>query len=184
MRTCCMLWHRMGERRRFASLIKVSGVGPKSRWRCSRASSVEGFRHCVQNQDVAALHALVTTAIGRKTAERLLVEMRDRLTRRRGLRVHRALRPPRPGGRGLRCPGRVGVQAARGHPLAECRAVPVPTVHRGLIRAGAAGRGAATVEVAEVGSRANSQAPVAQPRGTSAGDPARAGWLSTSARPL
>jgi len=39
--------------------------------------SVEGFRQCVLDKDVAMLTRL--PGIGRKTAERLLVEMSDRL---------------------------------------------------------------------------------------------------------
>jgi holliday junction DNA helicase RuvA len=65
------------ERRLFRSLLKVSGVGPKLALALLSGISVEGFAHCVQNQDVAALTRV--PGIGRKTAERLLVEMRDRL---------------------------------------------------------------------------------------------------------
>ena len=66
------------ERRLFRSLIKVSGVGPKIALALLSGISVEGFVHCVQNQDVSALTRV--PGIGRKTAERLLVEMRDRLS--------------------------------------------------------------------------------------------------------
>jgi Holliday junction DNA helicase RuvA len=66
------------ERRLFRSLLKVSGVGPKLGLALLSGISVEAFALCVQNQDVAAL--VRVPGIGRKTAERLLVEMRDRLT--------------------------------------------------------------------------------------------------------
>jgi Holliday junction DNA helicase RuvA len=66
-----------GERRLFRSLIKVSGVGPKIALALLSGISVEAFAQCVQSQDVAAL--IKVPGIGRKTAERLLVEMRDRL---------------------------------------------------------------------------------------------------------
>jgi Holliday junction DNA helicase RuvA len=66
-----------GERRLFRSLIKVSGVGPKMALALLSGISVEGFAQCVQNQDIAALTRV--PGIGRKTAERLVVEMRDRL---------------------------------------------------------------------------------------------------------
>ena len=65
------------ERRLFRSLIKVSGVGPKIALALLSGISVEAFAQCVQNQDIAALTRV--PGIGRKTAERLIVEMRDRL---------------------------------------------------------------------------------------------------------
>jgi holliday junction DNA helicase RuvA len=65
------------ERRLFRSLIKVSGVGPKIALALLSGMTVEAFSQCVQNQDVAALTKV--PGIGRKTAERLVVEMRDRL---------------------------------------------------------------------------------------------------------
>jgi len=65
------------ERRLFRSLIKVSGVGPKIALALLSGISVEAFAQCVQNQDIAALTRV--PGIGRKTAERLVVEMRDRL---------------------------------------------------------------------------------------------------------
>jgi Holliday junction DNA helicase RuvA len=65
------------ERRLFRSLLKVSGIGPKIGLALLSGISVEAFALCVQNQDVASL--IRVPGIGRKTAERLLVEMRDRL---------------------------------------------------------------------------------------------------------
>ena len=65
------------ERRLFRSVLKVSGIGPKIALALLSGISVEAFITCVQNQDVAAL--VRVPGIGRKTAERLLVEMRDRL---------------------------------------------------------------------------------------------------------
>jgi holliday junction DNA helicase RuvA len=65
------------ERRLFRSLLKVSGIGPKIGLAILSGISVEAFAMCVQNQDVGAL--VRVPGIGRKTAERLLVEMRDRL---------------------------------------------------------------------------------------------------------
>jgi holliday junction DNA helicase RuvA len=66
-----------GERRLFRSLIKVSGVGPKIALALLSGLSVEAFAQCVQSQNVPAL--IKVPGIGRKTAERLVVEMRDRL---------------------------------------------------------------------------------------------------------
>ena len=67
-----------GERSLFRSLIKVSGVGPKIALALLSGISVEAFSRCVVNEDIAALTKV--PGIGRKTAERLIVEMRDRLT--------------------------------------------------------------------------------------------------------
>jgi Holliday junction DNA helicase RuvA len=66
------------ERRLFRGLLKVSGVGPKIALALLSGISVDAFAVCVQNQDVDAL--VRVPGIGRKTAERLLIEMRDRLS--------------------------------------------------------------------------------------------------------
>jgi Holliday junction DNA helicase RuvA len=66
-----------GERRLFRSLIKVSGVGPKIALALLSGISVEAFSRCIVNEDITALTKV--PGIGRKTAERLVIEMRDRL---------------------------------------------------------------------------------------------------------
>ena len=65
------------ERALFRSLIRVSGVGAKLALAILSGISAEGFARCVQNQDTATLTRL--PGIGKKTAERLIIEMRDRL---------------------------------------------------------------------------------------------------------
>src|ERR1700746_2983824 len=65
------------ERRLFRSLIKVSGVGPKIALALLSGISASAFAQCVQSQDVTTLTRI--PGVGRKTAERLIVEMRDRL---------------------------------------------------------------------------------------------------------
>ena len=80
------------ERRLFRSLLKVSGVGPKIGLALLSGISVEGFAACVQNQDVAAL--IRVPGVGRKTAERLIVEMRDRLAPTTGGAVGAVATPP------------------------------------------------------------------------------------------
>ena len=65
------------ERALFRSLLKVSGVGARIALGVLSGISVEAFRECVVNKDVAAL--VRVPGVGRKTAERLLVEMADRL---------------------------------------------------------------------------------------------------------
>jgi Holliday junction DNA helicase RuvA len=66
------------ERRLFRSLIRVSGVGPKIALALLSGISVADFYQCVHGQDISALTRV--PGIGRKTAERLIVEMRDRLS--------------------------------------------------------------------------------------------------------
>jgi Holliday junction DNA helicase RuvA len=65
------------ERALFRNLLKVSGVGPKIALAILSGVSVEGFASCVKLQDAASLTRI--PGVGRKTAERLLIEMRDRL---------------------------------------------------------------------------------------------------------
>ena len=65
------------ERRLFRNLLKVSGVGPRSALAILSGISVEAFAQCVRGEDIAALTKI--PGVGRKTAERLVIEMRDRL---------------------------------------------------------------------------------------------------------
>ncbi len=64
------------ERRLFRALLKVSGIGPRVALGILSGISVEAFVGCVEAQDVASLVRI--PGVGRKTAERLVVEMRDR----------------------------------------------------------------------------------------------------------
>lgn len=65
------------ERRLFRNLIKVSGVGPKIALGILSGISVDGFVLCIEAQDADPL--VRVPGVGRKTAERLLIEMRDRV---------------------------------------------------------------------------------------------------------
>ncbi|HZF15306.1 MAG TPA: Holliday junction branch migration protein RuvA [Steroidobacteraceae bacterium] len=65
------------ERRLFRSLLKVSGVGPRIAIGILSGISADGFQRCVEAQDITALTRI--PGVGRKTAERLLIEMRDRV---------------------------------------------------------------------------------------------------------
>jgi len=65
------------ERRLFRNLIKVNGVGPKLALSVLSGASVDDFARCIRDGDTAQLTRL--PGIGKKTAERLVVEMRDRL---------------------------------------------------------------------------------------------------------
>jgi len=66
-----------GDRSLFRELIKVSGVGPKLALTILSGMDAPSFARCVQRDDLSALIAL--PGVGKKTAERLLVEMRDKL---------------------------------------------------------------------------------------------------------
>ena len=61
----------------FRNLIKVNSVGPKMALVILSGMEVEDFVRTVRSNDVAALVNL--PGVGKKTAERLIVEMRDRL---------------------------------------------------------------------------------------------------------
>jgi holliday junction DNA helicase RuvA len=65
------------ERSLFRELIKVSGVGPRIALAILSGVSVDDFHRCIESEDVATL--VRVPGIGRKTAERLVIEMRDRL---------------------------------------------------------------------------------------------------------
>ena len=61
----------------FRMLLKISGVGAKMGLAVLSSMSVEGFRRCVEYEDAASL--VKVPGIGKKTAERLIIEMRDRI---------------------------------------------------------------------------------------------------------
>ncbi len=90
------------ERDLFRALIRVSGVGAKMALAILSGISAEAFARCVHEGDSAALVRL--PGIGRKTAERLIVEMRDRIA------------PPGEAGEGA---GGEAPAAAPGDPVAD-----------------------------------------------------------------
>ena len=61
----------------FRSLLKISGVGAKMGLAILSSMSVDGFVRCVQHEDAAMLVKI--PGVGKKTAERLIIEMRDRI---------------------------------------------------------------------------------------------------------
>jgi Holliday junction DNA helicase RuvA len=63
------------ERRLFRGLLKVSGVGPKIALGILSGASVEDFLRIIEAEDIAMLTRI--PGIGRKTAERVIIEMRD-----------------------------------------------------------------------------------------------------------
>lgn len=67
----------LDERALFVQLLKVNGVGPKVALGILSKIEVSEFISCVEQQNINALQAV--PGIGKKTAERLIIEMRDRL---------------------------------------------------------------------------------------------------------
>lgn len=61
----------------FRALIKINGVGPKMALGILSSMEADEFVRAVQNNDINAMVKM--PGIGKKTAERLLIEMRDRL---------------------------------------------------------------------------------------------------------
>ena len=70
------------ERELFRALIKVNGVGPKMALAILSGIEAERLVCCIQDQDTSSL--VRVPGIGKKTAERLVIEMRDRLDRLEG----------------------------------------------------------------------------------------------------
>lgn len=64
------------ERRLFRDVQKVTGIGAKIALAILSGASVDEFARLVQSGDVAALTRI--PGIGKKTAERIVVELRDR----------------------------------------------------------------------------------------------------------
>ncbi|MGE3773006.1 MAG: Holliday junction branch migration protein RuvA [Gammaproteobacteria bacterium] len=67
----------LAERALFQSLMKVSGIGARMALAVLSGMQVDEFVGCVQRGDATRLTSL--PGIGKKTAERLIVEMRDRV---------------------------------------------------------------------------------------------------------
>jgi len=61
----------------FRSLIKINGVGPKMALGILSSMEADEFVRAVRSNDINAMVKM--PGIGKKTAERLLIEMRDRL---------------------------------------------------------------------------------------------------------
>ncbi|HEY7986409.1 MAG TPA: Holliday junction branch migration protein RuvA [Methylophilaceae bacterium] len=66
------------EREGFRQLVKVSGIGAKSALGILSGLSVDDLAHAIATQDVALLVRI--PGIGKKTAERMLLELRDKFT--------------------------------------------------------------------------------------------------------
>ena len=62
----------------FRSLLRVNGVGPRVGLAVLSGMTAEEFFQCITEDDAAMLTRV--PGIGRKTAERLIVELRDKVT--------------------------------------------------------------------------------------------------------
>ena len=65
------------ERQAFRQLLKISGMGARTALAILSGLTVEELYHAIANADIARL--IKIPGIGRKTAERLLLELRDKL---------------------------------------------------------------------------------------------------------
>ena len=68
---------RESQRRLFRGLLKVNGVGPRVALAVLSGLSDDEFTRCIAEEDITRLTKV--PGIGRKTAERLVIEMRDKL---------------------------------------------------------------------------------------------------------
>lgn len=71
------------ERALFRALIKISGVGPKLALAILSGIEPEAFLRCIERDDVITLTKI--PGVGKKTAERVVIEMRDKLKELSGL---------------------------------------------------------------------------------------------------
>ena len=69
---------RESQRRHFRALLKISGIGPRVALAVLSGLTEDELVRCVTDDDVARLTQV--PGIGRKTAERLIVELRDKLS--------------------------------------------------------------------------------------------------------
>lgn len=65
------------ERLMFRSLLKVNRVGAKMALGILSAMTTNEFRRCVEREDTTTMSKI--PGVGKKTAERLIIEMRDRI---------------------------------------------------------------------------------------------------------
>jgi Holliday junction DNA helicase RuvA len=70
-------FYTQNERALFRTLLKVNGVGPRLSLTILSSIAPEEFVRCVLNNDTASL--VRVPGVGKKTAERLVIEMRDKL---------------------------------------------------------------------------------------------------------
>jgi Holliday junction DNA helicase RuvA len=79
---------RLSDRDLFRNLLRVNGVGAKLALTILSGMDAGAFAGCIEAGDTAALVRL--PGVGKKTAERLVIEMRDRLAASSGVPVSAA----------------------------------------------------------------------------------------------
>lgn len=67
-----------GEKQLFKILLKVSNIGPSKAMRIISQISPDHFIDAIQNEDIPSLSSI--KGIGKKTAERLIIELRDKIS--------------------------------------------------------------------------------------------------------
>src|SRR5437773_10043900 len=65
------------EREMFLLLISISGIGPRLACNILSSASISSLRHAIAAGDIGTLSSL--RGIGKKTAERLIVELKDKV---------------------------------------------------------------------------------------------------------
>lgn len=78
----------------FRILIKVSGVGPKLALALLSGMDVDTLRQCIASENISLLTKV--PGVGKKTAERLVIELRDKLGKADGLRLVKVAGAPTP----------------------------------------------------------------------------------------
>jgi Holliday junction DNA helicase RuvA len=68
---------KLSQRQLFRDLLKVNGVGPRMALAVLSGMSDQEFADCIFHEDVA--HLTKIPGVGKKTAERLIIEMRDKV---------------------------------------------------------------------------------------------------------
>jgi len=79
------------DRALFRALLRVTGVGAKMALAILSGMDAERFARCVEQEDIAMLSRL--PGIGKKTAQRLVVEMKDRIAELGGLQPVPGMQP-------------------------------------------------------------------------------------------
>jgi len=77
-------FYSLSERQMFRNLIKISGVGPKLALTILSGMSAQDFSQCILEGDSKALTRL--PGVGKKTAERLVIELKDRLEKEEAIK--------------------------------------------------------------------------------------------------
>jgi len=84
-------FYSLSERVMFRNLIRISGVGPKLALTILSGMSAEDFTRCIIEEDSKALTRL--PGVGKKTAERLVIELKDRLEKEVNVKLPEGVKP-------------------------------------------------------------------------------------------